>query len=114
MAHIESNFAPRDQFVNEAFGRLTHSPPARGTAVWFLCDVAWIPILSADHAVEDLVRGNVAEVEIGRESRGDIALWLISLAVVLQFVGNERLESLCGCDRASRENCGYRYALIDR
>ena len=64
-AEIESEFAPGNQLIEEGFGVRADAPPAGTASCGAQSQASGRPSLSFRYFGEDLVRGNVSEVQIG-------------------------------------------------
>jgi hypothetical protein len=76
-AHVESQFPPGNELVQEGFGGISHAPPALSMSSGPRREPIKKPIFALHHGPENLVGGEVAEVEIGRQSAGGIVVRVI-------------------------------------
>ncbi len=87
---VVADFTPGDEFVEERFSSRGHIPPACTAATGADGKFSGMPFFAASEGGEYFVGREVTEVEIGRETTGEIGVGFIAaVSVVGKFVGEE-------------------------
>ena len=85
---IETHFTPGDELIQKLFDRRAHAPPALAAAARAVGKFGVRPFFAGHQIVKHLVRGNVAEMEIGRKTGGTFRGGLVALlGVLVDFLG---------------------------
>src|ERR1700722_10163031 len=111
---IETDFTPGDQLIKKLFYWRTYAPPALAATADAMGELGVRPFFAGHQIVKHLVRGNVAEMKMGRKAAAAFFVWFVARFGIAVELLRQKLTPFFPCHSLSPANGGWENLVVDR